>query len=667
MPLTETVVTAKEFRPPPYDNHASIIPPVSGLQSQSALVTLLILVVLLSYGNTLVNGFVYDDKQQILQNPYIKNWHFLPQIFGTTVWSFVGQAGQTNYYRPLMTFSYLILWQIFGPLPFGFHLFNVLMHMAVVALMFLVGQRLFLDYRVAWVAALLFAIHPVHTEAVAWIAALPDLQAAFFLLLSFRLLLVAQPGRWDLKQALGVLLGFSFALLSKEPALMLVPLVIVFEYGLNPRRHVTTLIAKLSRCAPFFILGLGYLLLRVALFGKIAPVLQRPSLAWPEAIYSSFALCLDYTKLLLWPAHLSAFHVFRASHFVTEPRVLVGLGIILLTIASVFLLWKKAPPAAFALLWIGVTLAPVLNARWMAGNVLAERYLYLPSVGFCWLTAWFGIRLWDGASHRSSWARSLGLTPFALLAAGVLFLDLAKTISRNLDWRDDLTLYSRTLQSDPDAHIIRGNLAGVYFDRGDLERAGREWEAALAGKPDHVNAMDALGILYTQEERYAEAEAMFKRAIVTKPLWGTAHSNYGALLEKTGDIGRALYELKTGVELSPLNAAARRSYGDALFAAGQLDEAELQYAGAVDLEPSLLALRGLANVYIRKNRGDLAEPVLRRTIAEFPYDSVSHFQLARLLELRGRKHEAIREFEAGLSTDPTNTEARDRIHRLQAP
>src|SRR5437899_1562251 len=77
------------------------------------------------YANTLTNAFVYDDDQQILQNPYVKSWHYLPQIFTTNVWSFVGAAGSTNYYRPLMTLTYLILWKSFGELPFGFHLFNI--------------------------------------------------------------------------------------------------------------------------------------------------------------------------------------------------------------------------------------------------------------------------------------------------------------------------------------------------------------------------------------------------------------------------------------------------------------------------------------------------------------------------------------------------------------
>src|SRR5215471_2055679 len=102
--------------------------------SEPVIVLLLVVVAFLCYANTLGNGFVYDDDQQILQNPYIKSWHYLPQIFGSTVWAFQGQVGTSNYYRPLMTFTFLLLWQIFGPLPFGFHLLNVVLHAVVVVL-----------------------------------------------------------------------------------------------------------------------------------------------------------------------------------------------------------------------------------------------------------------------------------------------------------------------------------------------------------------------------------------------------------------------------------------------------------------------------------------------------------------------------------------------------
>src|SRR5271170_3909177 len=236
--------------------------------SDTTLVAVLLLVVFICYGNILVNSFVYDDGQQILRNPYVKSWHFVPQIFGSTVWSFIGQAGATNYYRPLMTFSYLVLWKIFGPIPFGFHLFSLLMECAVVVMMFYAGRRLFLDDRIAWCAALFFAVHPVHTEVVAWIAALPDLEAALLLLLA--LWLLAAPGKKNWKIELGVTLCFCLALLCKEPALMFAPLAVAFEHLAAADRAQTSLRQKVLRYAPLCVAGAAYLLLRVALFGKVA-------------------------------------------------------------------------------------------------------------------------------------------------------------------------------------------------------------------------------------------------------------------------------------------------------------------------------------------------------------------------------------------------------------
>src|SRR5271168_1319187 len=498
-------------------------PPRSGRWSDTTLVGVLLLVVFVCYGNILANSFVYDDGQQILRNPYVKSWHFVPQIFGSTVWSFIGQAGATNYYRPLMTFSYLVLWKIFGPIPFGFHLFSLFMQCAVVVMMFYAGRRLFLDDRIAWLAALLFAVHPIHTEAVAWIAALPDLEAGFLLLLA--LWLLATPSRKDWKAELGVTLCFCLALLCKEPALMFAPLAVAFEHLAAADRAQTTLRQKMLRYAPLCVAGAAYLLLRVALFGKVAPVLQHPKITWPEAIYSAFALIVSYTRMLIWPTRLSAFHPFYSSASFASLPVVGGVLIIISCIVAIVLLRKSAPMAAFSILWIGVILAPVLNARWMANNVLTERYLFLPSIGFCWLVAWGATRVWDAASTRTSTRRSqrgalrgfnVGRVAVAGLLGALILAGMIATIRRNRIWQSDMVLYTRTLETNPDAHIIRSNLGGVYFASGDLRRAQEEFVQALAGKPDNLITMNALGMLYTKQEHHAEANEILHRAMAIK-------------------------------------------------------------------------------------------------------------------------------------------------------
>jgi len=630
----------------------------SRVWSDQLLVTLLLVLAMACYANSLSNGFVYDDEQQILQNPYIKSWHFLPQIFGTTVWSFVGAAGLTNYYRPLMTFSYLLLWQIFGGIPFGFHLCNLVVNAAVVILVFYAGGALFKDRRVAWVAAALFAVHPVHTEAVNWIAGLPDLEATFFFLLTFWLF--SKPGEMNWKRQAGIVVCFILALLSKEPALMFAPLAVAFEQFVRDDHAQTTFFAKVRRYTPLALGALAYMGLRVALFGGLAPVLQHPKITWPEAIYSSLALISGYTKYLFFPVPLSAFHTFRPSTSFADPGTLLGVGVVVLCLLLLVLWRARAPGAAFCVLWIGFTLAPVLNARWMAANVFTERYLYLPSVGFCWLIAWCGVQAWDARISTARWLRPA-------LAAGLISacgLSVVQVMQRNRVWSDDLTLYTRTLETNPDAHVIRNNLAAIYYDRGDLVRAGHEWELALAGKPDNVVTMNALGMLYTQQGRYADAAAMIQRAIAAKPLWGPAHYNYGLLLQKTGEPEKASEEFKLAVELSPLDATARRCYGEALLEKGELSGAETQLKRSVDLESTLPALHDLAEVYLRTARNDQAEIYLRRLVTEFPYDSAGHFQLAQLLEGNGKKAEALHEYQAGLSTDAGNAAAKAAIIRL---
>jgi tetratricopeptide (TPR) repeat protein len=633
----------------------------SKVSSDQWLIALLILLAVACYGNSLFNSFVYDDEQQILQNPYVKSWHYLPQIFGSTVWSFVGVAGVTNYYRPLMTFAFLVLWQIFGDIPFGFHLFNVTLNAAVVVMVFCAGRRLFPDPRIAWVAAALFALHPVHTEVVNWIAAVPELELTFFVLLTF--LLFTQLDHHDWKLSLATVASFVLALLSKEPATMFVPLAIAFEHFVRPGNERTPTAVKIVRYAPFCIAAAGYLLLRISLFGKLAPVLQHPKVTWPQAIYSAFALIAGYTKYLLWPAPLSAFHVFHPSMSPAELPVLLGIAVVLLAGLLIFYLYKRSPAAAFCIFWMGITIAPMLNARWMASNVFTERYLYLPSVGFCWLVAWYAVKLWSGR-------RSTTIIPHALLvvvAAAMASISLVVILRRNLVWRDDMTLYSRTLQTNPDAAIIRSNIATLYFDMNQLDRAGREWETALAQKPDNVVTMNALGFLYTNQGRYREAESMLKRAIDMKPLWGSPHYSYGILLQKTDRMPQALAEFERAVYLSPLNGAARRWYGEALTQNGQLELAETQLKKSAQLEDSFATLRDLVEVYLRLGRVSDAETILHRIVSQYPYDSQSHFELGEILEATGKREPALREYEIGLATDPGNAEARKAVQRLQAP
>jgi len=147
--------------------------------------SLLFLLAVLPYLNALRNGFVYDDGIQVLGNPYIRDFGHLREIFTTTVNSYRSVGAAANYYRPLMNFGYLLCFQLFGPSAYAFHLVNVLLHGLVVVLLFLVTKRIFRNSTLSFVAAALFALHPIHTESVDWVAAVTDVELTFFCLLTF--------------------------------------------------------------------------------------------------------------------------------------------------------------------------------------------------------------------------------------------------------------------------------------------------------------------------------------------------------------------------------------------------------------------------------------------------------------------------------------------------
>jgi protein O-mannosyl-transferase len=627
---------------------------------EPVIVLLLIGAAFACYANTLGNGFVYDDDQQILQNPYIKSWHFLPQILTTTVWSFQGPAGNSNYFRPFMTLTLLLTWHILGPLPFGFHLVNLIFQAGVVVLVYFAGKRLWKDSRIAAVAALLFAVHPVHTEVVDWASSIADLEATFFALLVFLLYARLTAPSW--KSQACIVSAFLLGLFSKEPALMIVPLLVAYEHGVRSDRQETSIAQKVSRYGPVSFSAALYLVIRFALLGSLAPVLERPHLTWPQTIYSGLSGVWSYAKFLLWPARLSVYHVFYPSDSMRAPGPIAGLLVILTWTILILWLRKKYPAVAFSILWIGVTLAPVLNVRWLTSSAVAERYTYLPSVGFCWLVGWLAIRFWGGLQGSPARLR-MKRAVVALAGIGLFFLLAARTFARNPDWRDDFSLYTKTLRTDPGACYIRSNLGLVYYKRLQKDLALKEWQQALACKPDNVPALTNLGLLYTEQENYSEAAASLQRAIQLKPLSPDVHFDDAILLDATGHQEEALEEFHRAVELAPLDAVALRLYAKELASSGKTAEAESEFRQSIKLDPSEEALRGLSKIYLEERRNDLAEKTLRQLLSMNPYDATAHLDLAKLLQASGRTAEAMKEYQAVLFLDPRNFEAKSALQQ----
>jgi Tfp pilus assembly protein PilF len=638
--------------------------PAASRQTLTVLALLLLAVV--PYVNTLTGSFVYDDRQQILENPYVHSFRYTGEIFGSTVWTFQGAQGVTNYYRPLMTLAYLLCYKLYGPIPFGFHLLNLALHTAVVLLIFALTRRLFDDQLPALFAAGLFALHPIHTESVAWIAGITDLELAAFFLLTFLLYLrLGEQRSSSVLSVAALLVAYALALLSKEQALVLPFLAAAYEHFYRPDRGATQLTSKLVRYGPLFVLAAAYIAFRVLALGGFAPSVSRPELTTPVVVWSALALIGQYLWKLIWPLHLSAFYVFYPSRSLTEPQVIAGIAAVLLCASMFFWLWRRHRMASFALLWMGATIAPVLNAKWMPAGVFAERYLYLPSVGFCWLVSLAVARAWRTGTAANSMARPRILQQAVPIALGIIaVLYGVRTVHRNRDWRTDEILYTKTLEQQPDAQIIRTNLGAIYFDRGDLAGAEREWLASLGPAKPYASTLNNLGLLRARQERYDEAISYFEHAIADRPKYMSPHKNLARTYEDMGRDEDAEREYRTAVSLAPLSSSARNEFAGFLLDRGRAAEAQEQFAISAQVDPNSEAQVNLGNFLAAAGDANRARAAYSSAVAMSPFDSRAHFGLARLDEAAGHLPEALSGYKAGLQTDPGNAQARDAVLRL---
>ncbi|RMF85839.1 MAG: phospholipid carrier-dependent glycosyltransferase, partial [Nitrospinota bacterium] len=346
---------------------------------------LIILLSCLNYLNALSGPFLWDDRPLILENAFLRTPQPLYTAFTTDYWSFASTRKTSGYYRPLLLLSYRLDTFFWGFRPFGFHLTNLLLHTLNAVLVYWLACHLLPSARSAWLAALFFAAHPIHTESVSWISGRTDLIVTLFLLAAFLSFLSLQRGQGRGKGLFLSLLLFCFALalLAKENALVFPLLLLGYRWFFPSQEKRYTLGYAVGGSVTLIILYLG---LRFALVGS--PVLAASNVPFTIRLLTAPKLFVIYLKLLLLPVGL---HIQRdilltpLSHLFTL-EALLYLLLTLLVLLAACVLRKRFPLAVFAFFWIGVTLLPVLNLLPLR-QVLAERFLYLPSVGFSLLLA----------------------------------------------------------------------------------------------------------------------------------------------------------------------------------------------------------------------------------------------------------------------------------------
>lgn len=510
-----------------------------------AFLLVIALVGTLVYINTLGNALVYDDLELLTKNTLVRDPFDLGTIFGNSYW---GETRDSNLYRPLTTWSFALNYRANillgrpGVAPLGFHLLNVLLHGVVGCLLFLWLLKLDIPAWVGLSAALLFAAHPIHTEAVAGVVGRAELLAT-----GWGLLFLILHRRRRLMPLAGV--AYFLALCSKESAIAFI--AVVFSMDLVfPHQQERWPVSAYAVYGLVLVTWLGLRAMVLRDSAGIIPFVDNPlvgaSLA--QRILTACKVQLAYLRLQLLPIGLSSDYSYNQIPIVTQV-VDSGFWEFVLALLVVFggaWAWRKKHPVVFfVVLGYAVLFAPTCNFIIMIGTIMGERLAYGPSLFFCLL---LGYGIWH-LKRRFGPTAEVGLAVLLVIWAGL-------TMARNGTWADELTFYRSQARSAPNSAKARYNLGTILAKLGDDQAAIEEYQKALQIFPYYseplYNKGNALRRLGAEPEQVIQA---YRSAIQYDPGHRNARANLALFLldlGRTGEAGVLVAELS---RLAPQHSA----------------------------------------------------------------------------------------------------------------
>lgn len=614
-------------------------------RTSSAFFPLLLIAALvgLAYGNTLWNGFVWDDFDVIVGNPFIRRAANLPLLVRP---DYFAQSREFSY-RPLVTLTYFFDYALWGDRPFGYHLQNLLWHTLAATGVWLTALRLVGDRRTAFWAAALFAVHPVASEAVNPPCFREDVMAGAFMLLGllahlrFRASSTRASGLW-LSLAL---VAYFAGMLSKELAFILPVWLLLVD--LRERETVSW-----QRFRPY--LGYGivatfYIWLRFIHFAG----LQNHEIGYIggnlwTSLLTTTRIVATYIRLLVLPLGLSAHYEFSPSRSLLDTDVFLSLLLIAFCLSWAWRRRRDHSVATWSVLAFFVALSPVANIVPIS-NPAAERYLYVPAIPFCLFAASWGVRR--------------GIPRSVLVAVLVLLVGL--TALRNRDWRSNEALWTKTARQHPESSAVRLHIGILHQQAGRFPEAIMEYHRVLTFFPDHSAAHVNLGVCHEALGDLDGALYHYRQALKGDEYYTRVYNNIGNVLGNQGRHEDAVAAYREAIRRHPVFLEPRNNLVSTLLHAGRDAEALIEARGALRVDPDCptaalhlgIALLGLG----RKAEampvfGDLLE---RNVMVEYVYAARGAYYAEQ-----GRMDEALLEYETLLTIQPGNPVAHLRLARL---
>jgi tetratricopeptide (TPR) repeat protein len=593
----------------------------------------LALITLAVYSNTLANGFVFDDHA-LLQNARLRSLSNLIELFKD--------------YRPLRDVSYAVDFALWKDWSAGFHLTNILLHAANVVLVFLLVYRITKDLALSGLAALIFAVHPIQTDPVAYVSGRRDLLFAFFFLLAFHCYLSFRGNR-SVKLLALTMLCWVLSLTAKEMAASFPLFVFLWAFISEWKGVEGPLLQRLKASASavlikekwiyltmLVIAGAG-VYLQAVLEGGDARIRYGVIKFWGGSLYSNILTALHvqgwYLKQLIYPTPIIQYSgAFDVSASIADWRVIVSLVVLVSVLAMGLILLKREPLMTFCILSYFVLLLPVSQAI-PHHELLADHYLYLPLFSFSLLLSVVAGKL-SSRGNRQKWAT-------ASVATAVLVVFIVMTVRENAVWKDDRTLWQANYAQAPNSPRAVNNVAVEYLSL-NPGKARDLFRRCVGLDPTYGTAYFFLATLATNQQEAEEVESLVERALEVPDRQiesaeledpGVFRSQLTTALaiakRKDGDQASAESLLWNAISIYPSNPMPYDLLAE-LYSDDKGKQVDLATRELDSIPDSIAALRRLSVVMFDERRYDQAIGYLNTILSLNPNDAFANCRAGQI-------------------------------------
>jgi len=538
---------------------------IYGIRKDFLFCAILTIVVLSVFYPSLDNGFVeWDDDLFLRDNVLIKSISL--KNIGRMFSSF-----HSGLYKPILMLVYAVEYHFFQLNPFIYHFNNLLLHMINVVIVFYLVQKISNDSIVSFLTALLFGIHPMHVESVAWVSDRKDLLSTFFILAA-----LASYLRYIDKRNSGAYLKVAFlficSLLVKPTGVTFPFLLFALDYLKNRRIDKNAIFEKIP------LLCLAAVMIMVSVYGVSSVLRSNISVNFPgNIIYAAYTIYFYINKLFL-PVNLSCYYGYPSS-FVDLGLPAVIMSIVVLTglVSMVIIKFKKDRHMVFGILFFFITLLPVMQIVKSGRSVVNDRYTYLSYIGLFIIIS----RVIVNIFNRYSKFRMI-LAPILL----VWILTLGLLSNQRIEvWSDSLSLWEDAHMKRPMEYIPYLNKGVAYYKKGMLKEAMQDFKRAMLLDNNNVLVHTNLGVLYCRMKEYEKGIFHLKRAISINPDHADAYYNLGSAYYGQGKLDLAMSNYTIAIEKNPFKIKAFIDRGTIFGIQGKVDDAIRDFTKVIEFDP----------------------------------------------------------------------------------